>query len=73
MLSEEKRLLGRALSELSPSERRAVDLFYSQGLSVGAAAREMGVPAGTVKSHLHRARRKLAALLETKEADESPE
>jgi RNA polymerase sigma-70 factor (ECF subfamily) len=54
--------LRRALAALPRAQREAVVL---QGLGLGVAeiARELGVPVGTVKSRLSRARAALASLL----------
>lgn len=59
------RLVGR----LSAAQRAAVTFFYLEEMSIAETARVMGVPENTVKSHLHRARTRLRALLE-KETDE---
>jgi RNA polymerase sigma-70 factor (ECF subfamily) len=48
-------LLGR----LEPTERDVLLRFHRDGLSVAAIARELALPVGTVKSHLHRARTRL--------------
>ena len=48
-------LLGR----LEPTERAVLLRFHRDGLSVAAIARELALPVGTVKSHLHRARARL--------------
>lgn len=53
-----------ALATLSARQREAVALFYLEGLTVPATAHEMGVSAGAVKTHLHRAREALRPLLE---------
>ena len=52
--------LRRALRRLSPEHRRALVLFEMCGLSVRQVALEIGVPEGTVKSRLARARASLA-------------
>jgi RNA polymerase sigma-70 factor, ECF subfamily len=61
--SEERIDLLRALSALSAEHRRAVVLYEMGGLSVSEIAAETGVPVGTVKSRLARARAALAAAL----------
>lgn len=53
----------RALATLAESQRAAVVLHHYAGLSVEEIARELNVPAGTVKSRLSRARAALAPLL----------
>ena len=50
-----------ALSELRPEYRRVVVLRYHEDLSHDEIAAVTGLPVGTVKSYLHRARAELAA------------
>jgi RNA polymerase sigma-70 factor, ECF subfamily len=57
-------LLERALVELRPGYRQAVILRYREDLTYDEIAEVMGLPVGTVKSLLHRARAELAVLLE---------
>jgi RNA polymerase sigma-70 factor (ECF subfamily) len=45
------------LQRLPPVEREAVVLHYLEELPVAAVAEICGVPPGTIKSRLHRARR----------------
>jgi DNA-directed RNA polymerase specialized sigma24 family protein len=45
-----------------------VERFHTQGRPIPEIAAEMGIPEGTVKSHLHRARRRMQ---ESIAADES--
>ena len=52
-----------AFSHLSPGQRAAVYLRYEADLPVAEVARLMGTSSGTVRIHLLRARRTLAALL----------
>lgn len=47
------------LLPLSPIERALLLGFHAQGLSLQELAREHCMPVNTVKSHLHRARRRL--------------
>ncbi len=54
-----------ALEILSFRQREVVVMHYFLGESVDAIAAELGVPAGTVKSALHRARAALADVLGT--------
>jgi RNA polymerase sigma-70 factor (ECF subfamily) len=44
------------LAALAPLEREVMILFHLEDLSLAACAEVLGVPAGTVKSRLHRAR-----------------
>jgi uncharacterized protein len=55
--------IGDALAELSPSEREAVLLHYVGGLSTPEIAQRRGERVGTVRVRLHRARRRLQAVL----------
>ena len=50
------------LDRLAPLERAALVRFHQRGESVREIAHALDLPEGTVKSHLHRARRRLAAL-----------
>ena len=54
----------RAMADLPPDQRAAVALFHLQGLSVAETAIALDVPAGTVKTRLMHARRKLRDSLE---------
>ncbi len=56
--------LGRALAALPPLLREALVLVGPQGLSHEAAAQVCGVPVGTMKARVSRARRQLAGALE---------
>ncbi len=56
-------LVERALADMPVVEREVLVLFYLQELSLGELARVLGVPEGTVKSRLHRARRQLRTLM----------
>ncbi|MFE0802721.1 RNA polymerase sigma factor [Streptomyces sp. NPDC058812] len=51
------------LSGVPPLEREALILFHLQDLPLVACAEVLGVPPGTVKSRLHRARRMLRTAL----------
>jgi RNA polymerase sigma-70 factor (ECF subfamily) len=51
------------LSGVPPLEREALILFHLQDLPLVACAEVLGVPPGTVKSRLHRARRMLRTTL----------
>lgn len=56
-----------ALAEVDEEQRHVVVLHYLADLSVADIAAELGVPEGTVKSRLSRARTKLAHLLDEHE------
>lgn len=51
------------LSGLPPLEREVLILFHLQDLPLSTCAEVLGVPPGTVKSRLHRARRMLRDVL----------
>jgi RNA polymerase sigma-70 factor (ECF subfamily) len=57
---EDRDEVERLLAGLSRVERETILRFHRDGLSIPEIAGEAGMPIGTVKSHLHRARRKLA-------------
>lgn len=53
----------RALQRLSPTDQQVIVLCVLEGLSEREAALAIGVPAGTVKSRLSRAKARLASSL----------
>lgn len=57
------RVLEQALRALPPEDRDALGAVTSFGLSYQEAAEALGVPVGTVKSRVFRARRALSGLL----------
>ena len=56
-------LIWDAVARLSPPQKSAVLLFYREEKSCQEIGVVLGIPAVTVKSHLHRAREKLRGLL----------
>ena len=56
--------VGQCLSRLPDVQRQVVTLFYMQERSVSDVAAMLDLPEGTVKSHLHRARRALAVMMQ---------
>jgi len=58
-----RHLIWDAVEKLTPAQKTAVLLFYREGQSCQDIGVVLGVPAVTVKSHLHRAREKLRELL----------
>jgi len=62
--SPDRRLdLTAALRALPEAQRAAVALCLGGGFSHGEAAEALGIPLGTIKSHVERGRAKLAAAL----------
>lgn len=59
--------LDRALATLGEEERACVVMCYAGGMSHSEAAEAVGLPLGTVKSHVNRGRAKLKAWFENKE------
>jgi RNA polymerase sigma-70 factor (ECF subfamily) len=55
--------MAAALSRIRPEYRECVVLRYQEGLTHPEIAEILGLPAGTVKTHLHRARKELADIL----------
>jgi RNA polymerase sigma-70 factor, ECF subfamily len=55
---------GRLLAALPTQQRAATALFYVDGLSIAEIATALDIAEGSVKSHLHDARRRLKPLLE---------
>ncbi len=53
-----------AIAALPPGQREAVTLFYLAGLTQAEAAAHLGIPAGAVKTRLHKARASLRVRLE---------
>jgi RNA polymerase sigma-70 factor, ECF subfamily len=56
--------LQQCLSRLPDLQREVITLFYLQERSVVDVAKMLDLPEGTVKSHLHRARRALGEMME---------
>jgi RNA polymerase sigma-70 factor (ECF subfamily) len=55
--------LAQAIARLPEIQRNVITLFYLEEKQVDEVARLLDLPEGTVKSHLHRARRALAAIM----------
>ncbi|MBN1837515.1 MAG: sigma-70 family RNA polymerase sigma factor, partial [Spirochaetales bacterium] len=66
-LAEGERLAAAALRELRREYREVFILRQIQGLSVREVSEVLGIPEGTVKTNLHRARRQLIELLAEKD------
>lgn len=59
-----------ALESLTPDQREAIILFYQLQWSVEQIGEYLDCPVGTIKSHLHRARKRMRDVLEER-ANES--
>ena len=55
--------VARLVAQLPEKYRRVIALFYMEEKSYEEVARLLGLPMGTVKTYLHRARKELAELL----------
>lgn len=63
--SEMRRDLRGAIAELPEAYRNVVELYYIAGRSYPEIAEQLDIPLGTVKTHLHRAKRELRGQLES--------
>ena len=59
-------LLGQAIERLPPIQRTLVTLYHLEDMPIGGIASVTGLPEGTIKNYLFRARAKLRQLLEPK-------
>ena len=64
-LNEARVLLAEAIDRLGPLYAEILHLFHVQELSAKEAAQILGVPVGTVKARLHRARSRLGRHLQS--------
>ncbi len=62
-----KDALQAALLQLSPEQREVLVLFHQLDWPISIIAQHLKMPEGTVKSHLHRGRRRMRELLERTE------
>jgi RNA polymerase sigma-70 factor (ECF subfamily) len=70
VLRDERRAIVRAaVAELPPNYRAVVTLFYLEERSYRDVAEILGIPMGTLKTHLHRARALLREALAEHEAE----
>lgn len=58
-----RKALDAAIGALTGPQRDVVLLYHQQGLGIGEIARQSGLPQGTIKSHLYRARRRMLAMI----------
>jgi RNA polymerase sigma-70 factor (ECF subfamily) len=61
--SQSRGYLMQLITQLSPAERRTIQLFVLDGLTIREVADFLGVSQGTVKSNLSRARSKLKRMM----------
>jgi RNA polymerase sigma-70 factor, ECF subfamily len=57
------RVIGQAVSQLPPGQRRVFNLRYQEGLQLKEIAARLDRSEGTIKAHLHHAHRRLQTLL----------
>ena len=60
-------VLGRALASLNAQQCEIILLFHQQNWPITDISEYLDMPEGTVKSHLHRARRRMRAFIEADE------
>lgn len=61
-VQEDRAAVSEILTMLTEEERVIVSLRELEGMTIREIARQLGLPEGTVKSRLHRTRRKIAAM-----------
>lgn len=64
MRTHARHAIDGALAELGEDQRQIIILFHQQEWPIAQIAAYMNMPEGTVKSHLHRGRRKMKRLFE---------
>ena len=62
--SEDAAAVHAGLDRLSLSHREVLTLFFLQDLNIEGIAAVLGIPAGTVKSRIHHAKKALRAILQ---------
>lgn len=60
------KIVRSAVIQLSPDQRRAIELAFFSGLTQHEVARQLGEPLGTVKARIRRGMQKLRSNIETK-------
>jgi RNA polymerase sigma-70 factor, ECF subfamily len=64
MFHEEGKLVRRALGELVPEQREAIELAFFRGLTHAEVAEKLGVPLGTIKTRIRTGMQRLRKSLE---------
>lgn len=64
-------MIGVALSSLGTVQREIILLFHQQDWSINEISEYLDMPEGTIKSHLHRARKKMRHTIEQKSCGSS--
>ncbi len=59
VLSNAREAIDEALLTLNPQQREIVLLFHQQNWPISDIAEHLNMPEGTIKSHLHRARKRM--------------
>jgi RNA polymerase sigma-70 factor (ECF subfamily) len=67
MMDNVRGVLDEALRQLNPQQREIVLLFHQQNWPITEIALFMHMPEGTIKSHLHRARKRMRQAIESDE------
>ena len=60
--------VSRAMESLNPRQREVVELFYGRNLPIQEIAWRLGLPLGTVKSHLFRGRARMGEYLSAEDS-----
>jgi RNA polymerase sigma factor (sigma-70 family) len=63
-------LVEQQLQQLSPVERTVLVLYHQKGRSYEQIAQSLKLPMGTIRTHLHRGRKKLREAIEQQQAVE---
>jgi len=67
-----KTLVDAAIKRLSDPQRLAIVMHYQQGMPLDEISQVMDMPVGTIKSHLHRGRKKMREILEPRVGEIMP-